>query len=77
MSNPRYEAIHAIANAKYKLNYVDFKTTHVKELFGVNVFNEEVQQQRLPKPVFKALQKTIKRRRPARSQRLPTPSPSP
>jgi glutamine synthetase len=29
-------------------------------LFGVNVFNEEVQRQRLPKQVFKALQNTVK-----------------
>ena len=56
----RQQAIRAIAEAKYQLNHVDFKTTHIKDLFGVNVFNEEVQRQRLPKPVFKALQKTIK-----------------
>jgi len=60
MSNSRYQAISAIANAKYKLNYVDFMTTHVKDLFGCNVFNESVQRERLPKTVFKALQKTIK-----------------
>jgi glutamine synthetase len=59
-ANVRQEAIHAIACAKHQLNRVDFKTIHVKDLFGVNVFNEEVQRQRLPKPVFKALQKTIK-----------------
>src|SRR5213076_3264949 len=60
MSTARHEAIQAIASAKHQLNRVDFKTTHVKDLFGVNVFNEEVQRQRLPKPVFKALQNTIK-----------------
>src|SRR5947207_12637961 len=60
MSNVRQEAIRAIACAKHNLNRVDFKTTHVKDLFGVNVFNEEVQRQRLPKQVYKALQKTIK-----------------
>src|SRR5439155_12140671 len=60
MSNVRQEAIRAIAGAKHRLNRVDFKTTHVKDLFGVNVFNEEVQRQRLPKQVYKALQKTIK-----------------
>jgi glutamine synthetase len=59
-ANVRQEAINAIACAKHQLNRVDFKTEHVKDLFGVNVFNEEVQRQRLPKPVFKALQKTIK-----------------
>ena len=61
MSTARHEAIQAIASTKHQLNRVDFKKTHLKDLFGVNVFNEEVQRQRLPKPVFKALQKTISR----------------
>jgi len=60
MSTVRQEAIRAIADSKHKLDRIDFKSQHVAELFGANVFNEEVQRQRLPKPVFKALQKTIK-----------------
>src|SRR3954451_12404367 len=60
MSTVRQEAIRSIACANHQLNRVDFKTVHIKDLFGTNVFNEEVQRQRLPKPVFKALQKTIK-----------------
>jgi glutamine synthetase len=59
-SNARQEAVKSIATTRHKLNHVDFKTTHVKDLFGTLVFSEEVQQARLPKPVFKALQKTIK-----------------
>ncbi len=59
-SNLRQQAIEAIANTEYDLNQIDFRTTHIKDLFGVNVFSEEVQKARLPKPVFKALQKTIK-----------------
>jgi glutamine synthetase len=58
--NVRYQAIQAIAATKHKLDYIDFKKTPVKDLFGVNVFSESVQRQRLPKPIFKALQKTIK-----------------
>src|SRR6516165_7385439 len=58
--NDRGQAIQAIAAAKHQLNRVNFKETHLKDLFGANVFNEEVQRQRLPKPVYKALQKTIK-----------------
>jgi glutamine synthetase len=58
--NPRFTALQAIATTRHKLNYVDFKSVHAADLFGKNVFNEEVQRQRLPKPVFKALQKTIK-----------------
>jgi glutamine synthetase len=60
MSNVRTKAIAAIAGAKHQLNCVDFKSTHLKDLFGSNVFNEDVQRQRLPKIIFKALQKTIK-----------------
>src|SRR3954466_8037938 len=39
---------------------MDFKKTHVKDLNDGNVFNEEVQRQRISQPIFKALQKTIK-----------------
>ena len=60
MSNLRQQAIRAIATTKHQLNRVDFKHVHVKDLFGKNVFNEEVQRQRLPRPVFDALQRTIK-----------------
>src|SRR5947209_3635635 len=60
MSNPRHEALRAIAAAQHKLNNVNFKEVHVKDLFGENVFSEAVQRERLPKPTFKALQKTIK-----------------
>ena len=60
MATVRQEAIRNITCAKHNLNRVDFKKTHVKDLYGVNVFNEEVQRSRLPKAVFKALQKTIK-----------------
>src|SRR5438874_6233211 len=56
----RQEAIQAIVAAKHRLNRVNFKETHLKDLFGANVFNEECQRQRLPKPMFKALQRTIK-----------------
>jgi glutamine synthetase len=57
----RQEAIKAIAEAKHRLNRVDFKTTHVKDLYGINVFNESSQRERLPKHIFKALQDTIRR----------------
>src|SRR6516162_7942963 len=60
MSNPRHEALRAIAAAQHKLNNVNFREVHVKDLFGENVFSEAVQRERLPKPTFKALQKTIK-----------------
>jgi glutamine synthetase len=59
-SNPRQAAIRAIATTRHDLSRIDFRTTHIKDLFGVNVFSEEEQRARLPKPVFKALQKTIR-----------------
>ena len=59
-SNPRTEAIARIANAKHKLGRIDFKTETLTEIFGSLVFSEDEQKARLPKPVFKALQKTIK-----------------
>ena len=55
MSNARQEAIKAIAVTKHKLDNVDFKTIHVKDIFGSNVFSEAEMQARLPKPVFKSL----------------------
>ncbi len=59
-SNVRQDAVKAIVSTKHQLNRVDFKTVHIKDMFGINVFNEEAQRQRLPKSVFKALQNTIK-----------------
>jgi len=56
----RQAALQAIAGAEYQLNRVSFKEAHVKDMFGVLVFNEATQRERLPKPVFKALQRTIK-----------------
>jgi glutamine synthetase len=58
--NVRSRAIQAIAAARHQLNRVNFKQTHLKDLFGENVFNEEIQHQRLTKPVFRALQQTTK-----------------
>jgi glutamine synthetase len=58
--NTRQEAIRAIAGAQHQLERVNFKETHIKELFGDNIFSEAVQRERLPKSVFRALQKTIR-----------------
>lgn len=57
----RAEIIQRIATTEHKLDRLDFKKTHYVDTFGMNVFNEAAQRQRLPKPVFKALQKTIKK----------------
>ncbi len=59
-SNVRQKIVRTIAGADHKLNRVNFRKVHVKDFFGADVFSEAVQRERLPKPVFKALQKTIK-----------------
>jgi glutamine synthetase len=59
-ANLRQTAISTIATAKHCLQQVNFKDGHIKDIFGRQVFHEAAQRDRLPKPVFKALQKTIK-----------------
>jgi glutamine synthetase len=59
-SNVRQKIVRTIAGTSHKLDRVNFRKVHVKDLFGADVFSEAVQRERLPKPVFKALQKTIK-----------------
>ncbi len=59
MANARQAAVAAIISTRHKLDNLDFRTTHIKDMFGTNVFNEQVQKQRLPKPIFKKLQETI------------------
>ncbi len=60
MSNARQEAIKSIATAKAQAELRRFQDDPCEGLFGVNVFNEAELQARLPKPIFKSLQKTIK-----------------
>ena len=68
MSNARQEAIKAIALTKHKLDNVDFKTIHLKNIFGSNVFSEAEMQSRLPKTAFKSLMKTIHEGRSVRTR---------
>jgi len=60
MATARQQAIQTIATTVHNLNRIDFKGLEFKDMFGCNVFNEAEQKARLPKPIFKALQKTIK-----------------
>ncbi|MSR55471.1 MAG: glutamine synthetase type III [Gemmataceae bacterium] len=57
----RGDIIQKIATTEHKLDRIDFKELHFKDAFGANVFNEAFQRERLPKAVFKAIQKTIKK----------------
>jgi len=55
----RLNAISAVINYKpahAPLNYHDTKPT---DIFGANVFSDKVMKERLPKPVYKSLKKTI------------------
>jgi glutamine synthetase len=57
----RQSIIQNIATRQWKLDNIDFHQTHIKELFGSDVFSESVQRERLSKPIFKALHRTIKK----------------
>ena len=63
MTNPRQTAIQNIATACHRINRIDYKIS-LSDVFGMNVFNTEVQRQKLPKAVFKALQRTINQGKP-------------
>ncbi|MBN1553450.1 MAG: glutamine synthetase III [Phycisphaerae bacterium] len=56
----RQEAVQAISETQPKGGKVNYTDSHVREIYAEHVFNESVQRQRLPKDVFKKLQKTIK-----------------
>ncbi|MFN6050819.1 MAG: glutamine synthetase III, partial [Planctomycetia bacterium] len=49
-----------MAKSKPELDKLSNKNYNLREIFGSDVFNEEVQRARLPKSIYKALQKTIK-----------------
>ncbi|MFB3893987.1 MAG: glutamine synthetase III [Phycisphaerae bacterium] len=57
--NVRQAAVEAIAETTARGGAVDYTVKPIKEVFGEHVFNEEERRQRLPKTVFRALQKTI------------------
>src|SRR5580698_38410 len=66
-ASSRKDIIQRIATAKHKLDFIDFKQNSLKDLFGVNVFSEAVQRERLSKPIYKGLQATIKKGEPLRA----------
>ena len=48
MSTVRTDAVKSISNAKHCLTHIDFKQTHLKDLFASNVFNEAQMQAACP-----------------------------
>lgn len=59
-NSARQAAIAAVTNYKPTSTPLNFLDTPAKEIFGCNVFNEEVMLDRLPKHIFKSVRKTIK-----------------
>ncbi|MCE9591342.1 MAG: glutamine synthetase III [Planctomycetes bacterium] len=59
--NARHEAIAAVTQYRPIEKPLNFLETPAHSLFGSNVFNDAQMEARLPKTVYKALQKTIKR----------------
>ena len=60
MSSSRQEAIAAVTSYKSNGAALDFRETPSAALFASNVFSDKVMKDRLPKSVYKALQKTIR-----------------
>jgi glutamine synthetase len=58
--NVRQDAIQAISATQPVGGRVCYTDESIREIYCEHVFNDTVQRQRLPKPVYKALQKTIK-----------------
>jgi len=56
-TNVRQQAVQSIAKSKPELDKLSNKNYNLREIFGSDVFNEEVQRARLPKSIYKALQK--------------------
>jgi glutamine synthetase len=64
MTSVRTSAVAAVNSYKPQGPAWNFRETPTGELFGKNVFGATVMKDRLPKPVFKALQATIKQGKP-------------
>ncbi|HEY8240537.1 MAG TPA: glutamine synthetase III, partial [Kiritimatiellia bacterium] len=61
MSNTRQAAIAAVISYKPTHQPLNFLQTPAKEIFGMNTFNDAVMRDRLPKAIYKAVQRTIRR----------------
>ncbi len=60
-TNARLAAIAAVTTYKPIEKPLNFLDTPAEQIFGSNVFNDREMRKRLPKPVYRALQKTIKK----------------
>jgi glutamine synthetase len=58
-SSARLQAIEAVTTYRPVSEPLSFSNVSASELFGANVFNKSVMKERVPKPVFKSLMRTI------------------
>ena len=58
-SSARLQAIEAVTTYHPTAAPLSFANVSASELFGSNVFGKSAMKERLPKPVFKSLMKTI------------------
>ncbi len=61
-SKARMDAIASVTNYKPISAPLNFMETPAQDLFGINVFNQNVMRERLPKSVYKSLINSIERR---------------
>ncbi len=57
----RQEAISAVINYKPLINAIDLEGKTAQSLYGTNVFNDKVMREKLEKPVYKSLKRSIER----------------
>jgi glutamine synthetase len=60
IGNARYAAVSAVTSYKPIEKPLNFMETPSRSLYGQNVFSDAVMKERLPKAVYKALQRTIR-----------------
>ena len=60
MSSARQDAIAAVTNYKSNGKALDFSESPSGAIFAANVFSDKIMKDRLPKSVYKALQRTIR-----------------
>ncbi len=61
IGNARYAAVSAVTSYKPIEKPLNFMETPSKDLYGTNVFSDAVMKERLPKAVYKAMQRTIRK----------------
>jgi glutamine synthetase len=59
MSNARMRALEKAGSAEVPVQSVNYSETYATEIYGSSVFGDEQQAKYLPKPIYKALRKTI------------------